>query len=53
LSDQEARRVARGIWRDINLPNLKQNIEPTRERAHLILQKDSNHLVESIQLRKL
>ena len=53
LSDGDARQVARGIWRDINLPNLKQNIEPTRERAHLILEKDSDHLVNGVLLRKL
>ena len=53
LSDDEAVRVARGIWRDINFPNLKHNIEPTRERAHLILHKDQDHLVHSVRLRKL
>ena len=53
LSDEEARQVARGIWRDINLLNLKENIEPTRERAHLIFEKDADHLVHSVRLRKL
>ena len=33
--------------------NLKENIEPTRERAHLILDKDGQHLVQSVRLRKL
>jgi type I pantothenate kinase len=53
LSEREAEEVARGIWRDINLVNLKENIEPTRERAHLILRKDREHDVQSIRLRKL
>ena len=53
LSEAEAEEVARGIWRDINLVNLKENIEPTRERAHLILRKDREHDVQSIRLRKL
>jgi type I pantothenate kinase len=53
LTDGEARDVAHGIWRDINLRNLKENIEPTRERAHLILHKDSNHFVNTVRLRKL
>ena len=44
---------ARGIWREINYVNLKENIEPTRERAHLILEKDGQHLVQSVRLRKL
>jgi type I pantothenate kinase len=53
LTDAEADAVARGIWRDINLVNLKENIEPTRERAHLIFRKDREHDVQSVKLRKL
>lgn len=53
LSEEEAIETARGIWRSINLPNLKENIGPTRERAHLILEKGENHLVETIQLRRV
>jgi type I pantothenate kinase len=53
LSEGEAEQVARSIWREINLVNLKENIEPTRERAHLILDKDGQHLVQSVRLRKL
>jgi type I pantothenate kinase len=53
LSDADARETAHRIWREINFPNLKENIEPTRERAHLILQKGSDHDVTSVRLRKL
>jgi type I pantothenate kinase len=53
LSEQEAERVARDIWRDINLLNLNENIAPTRQRAHLILRKDRDHFVQSLSLRKL
>ena len=53
LSEQEAERVAHSIWRDINLLNLKENIAPTRQRAHLILRKDRDHSVQSLSLRKL
>jgi type I pantothenate kinase len=53
LSDEEAERVARTIWREINYVNLKENIEPTRERAHLIFGKDGDHLVQQVRLRKL
>jgi type I pantothenate kinase len=53
LSAAEAEEVARGIWRDINHRNLRENILPTRERAHLILRKDRDHQVESVRLRKL
>ena len=35
----EVRKTGRQIWRTINLPNLLQNIQPTRERASVILRK--------------
>ena len=53
LSDAEALATARRIWRDVNYVNLKENIEPTRERAHLILRKDAQHEIASVWLRKL
>ena len=43
---------ANEIWRTINLPNLLENIQPTRSRATLVLRKGSNHAVESVLLRK-
>ena len=53
LSNEQAEDVARGLWRDINYVNLKENIEPTRERAHLIFRKEADHSVETIRLRKV
>ncbi|MFN8059297.1 MAG: type I pantothenate kinase [Vicinamibacterales bacterium] len=53
LGPDEAVATAHRIWRDINGPNLRQNILPTRERAHLILHKDAHHNIERVQLRKL
>jgi type I pantothenate kinase len=53
LSDSEALATARRIWREVNLVNLKENIEPTRERAQLILRKDAKHEIASVWLRKL
>ena len=41
------------IWENINLPNLTENILPTRSRATLVLKKGDNHRVESVLLRKL
>ncbi|HFQ5080225.1 TPA: type I pantothenate kinase [Vibrio vulnificus] len=52
LSEQQAIEKAQQIWRDINGINLTENILPTKERAHLILRKSQNHLVEEILLRK-
>jgi len=53
LDDQEALTTGLGIWRNINLLNLQENILPTRQRAHLILHKGADHAVESVALRKL
>jgi type I pantothenate kinase len=44
---------ANEIWDTINLPNLVDNIQPTKSRATLVLQKGSNHLVERVLLRKI
>jgi len=52
LSPDEARRVARRIWWDINSPNLTANILPTRERARLILHKGPDHSVQRVSLRR-
>jgi len=53
ISDEEAVDQALGFWRDINLPNLRENVEPTRHRAKLVLNKAADHTVSSVQLRKL
>lgn len=44
---------ANEIWETINLPNLVENVEPTRSRATLVLQKSANHTVDSVLLRKI
>jgi type I pantothenate kinase len=53
LSDAEAVETARSIWTRINLPNLRENILPTRPRADLILTKGASHRIEAVALRKL
>jgi type I pantothenate kinase len=53
LSPDEATETARGIWRTINLVNLRENVWPTRERAHLILEKGRDHAVRRVRLRRL
>jgi type I pantothenate kinase len=53
LSESEAIQTARRIWEEINLPNLRDNIGPTKERAQLILEKGANHRVENVLLRRL
>lgn len=52
LTDTEAETTARMVWSAINLPNLRENIAPTRERATMIFHKDQDHRVDSLLLRK-
>ena len=53
LSDEDARDTALRIWNEINGVNLRENILPTRSRADLILEKDADHSVRGVKLRKL
>ena len=53
LSHDEAVATARFIWHEINGKNLRQNIEPTRSRASLVLRKGADHRVTKVQLRRL
>jgi type I pantothenate kinase len=53
LSDAAAIETATSIWTRINLVNLRENILPTRRRAHLILAKEANHLISEVWLRRL
>ena len=53
LSPEDARETARRIWQTINLVNLRENVLPTRERAHLILEKGRDHAIRKVRLRKL
>lgn len=52
LSDSEARATAQRLWETINLPNLLENIEPTRPRANMVLRKAAGHRIQDIYLRK-
>ncbi len=53
LSEDEAVETANGLWSGINLPNLRENIVPTRQRASLILRKGASHRIEEVALRRL
>jgi type I pantothenate kinase len=53
LSVEEAKEVALRVWDEIDHPNLKENIEPTKDRARLILEKGPDHSIQSVRLRKL
>lgn len=53
LSDEEAVQTALGYWNDINMPNLVENVLPTKHRATLVLRKGADHGVERVLLRKV
>ena len=53
LSHEAALDRADAIWRRVNLPNLRENIRPTRERARTILRKGADHRTEEIWLRRV
>lgn len=53
FDDEEAIATARDIWRSINGVNLRENIQPTRERARLVLEKGADHAVQRLRLRRV
>jgi type I pantothenate kinase len=53
LTPEEAVVTARQIWQSVNLVNLRENVLPTRERAHIILEKGRDHAVRRVKLRKI
>lgn len=52
LSEKDALKTSKTIWREINRKNLRKNILPTRGRASLILHKGKGHAVDYVTLRK-
>lgn len=52
ISDDQAIEVASHIWRTVNLKNLLENILPTRDRASLILEKEPDHNIGRVRLRR-
>ncbi len=53
LSETEATDMAVEVWDTINMPNLLDNVLPTRSRADLILTKAEDHSIETVHLKKL
>lgn len=53
LTEDEAHQTARHVWRTINLKNLHENILPTRERAHFILEKGRDHDIRRVRLQRM
>ena len=53
IGEEEALSIAEKLWTGINLPNLRENIVPTRQRASLILTKGASHRIQQVALRRL
>jgi type I pantothenate kinase len=53
LGPDEARETGRRIWSTINEVNLRENILPTRERAHVVLYKGADHSITRVSLRQI
>ncbi|MDZ7673679.1 MAG: type I pantothenate kinase [Acidimicrobiales bacterium] len=51
LDDATAEHLARDVWATVNLPNLHENVLPTRDRADLVLEKGADHHVRRVRLR--
>lgn len=41
------------LWREVNLPNLIENIEPTRSRADVVIHKAYDHTTDRLLLRRI
>mgnify|MGYP002737442615 FL=1 len=52
-SEKELMVFGNQVWDEINLPNLVQNILPTRFRADLILEKGACHFGRGVRIRKI
>jgi type I pantothenate kinase len=50
LSDEEFAERAISIWEAVNLPNLREHIEPTRALADVVIRKAPDHSIESVTI---
>ena len=53
ISDADALAFAEQVWAQVNAANLRENILPTRARAKLVLEKDPDHSVSRVALRRI
>jgi type I pantothenate kinase len=52
-STEEVSAFARRLWREVNLPNLLENIAPTRLRADVVIHKSADHSTDELLLRRI
>ncbi len=51
MDDDELDAVAHWTWNEINAPNLRDHIEPTRHHAHVVLHKGEDHRIVDVERR--
>jgi type I pantothenate kinase len=49
LTPEEIDALARDVWRAVNLPNLREHILPTRERADVVVEKRADHSIVAVR----
>ena len=49
---EQADIFAKKVWRDVNLKNLHEYIEPTKKRADMIIKKYGNHEISDMYIKK-
>ena len=52
LEPETTAAMGRRVWAEINGPNLRENIAPTRARAQLVVTKGADHAVREVALRR-
>lgn len=53
LDQDKAVQTAGKIWEEINAVNLRENIAPTKFHAHLILEKQNDHSIGKVLMRRI
>jgi type I pantothenate kinase len=51
MTPDEAEAFGRRVWRDINLPNVREHVAPLRAIAGIVVEKSSGHAIERIAER--
>jgi type I pantothenate kinase len=52
MTEAEADAMARRVWRDVNLVNLREHIGPSRAHADCVVMKGADHTVTAIEVRE-
>ena len=51
MTEDQTRELARTVWRQVNLPNLRDHISLARDRAHIVVRKGTGHHIAGVERR--